>query len=536
MHPDAREKAPLMNPSPRMPGKNRRWLGLGLGALVLVLLAWFARIPEKRELPFRAMPPGCPIVAETLDLARNWHERLANPLAIAAMRIAGVEEPRSIAGDADLEATLRILTGKRAVLGYVPEIGPTRAPAFVGASYVGMRAWPMRVLLAIRHVPGLGPLEQSESGALFLRFSDEDEEDAPVPVLGLDLKDGVLLAAWSTDPDAIRTLAWRAAQDALPVAPVLAGDEPWRTPLQQPVRAWTSTGAWLPMDRSDGSLAASHHPVRCAVRRWNRSALEMEVDLRLEDPPGGTPLERSCAMLDALPDDPPIAVLALPRRVVEDALRAFRIRLAPAKGDACLALVGSAYGARLLGVDVPSIQASLPWAEDDAATAATLATLWNLFPGAGARVRPSAGSRFAIELADLPIARLAGLDLVAEKRGGWLTAATSASSLDKLRAAPLTGRSVWRKGWQAACANRDAFAYLWLDLPALSKEYERLFALVRLVATFQPDLLDESLLATLQDVSAVSRDLSTSGDLCIAGVRNGDAHRLFLSITPRPAP
>ena len=534
---------PLDTPPAGTPFKRRRFRRkLLVWAAILALLAWFVLPAERRELPFRAMPSNCIAIAETYGLAFRWRDRMSHPAILATLRLAGVEDPRGDIITPDLHLTLFLLTGRRAVGGYSPSLGPRGLPAFCGASYVGWRYRPMQFLKAIRYIPGLGPLERSEGGSLFLRLGHHPEPGDPV--LALDLRDGILLATWSPDPDAVRSLSARLAQDAPPFAPALGGDTPWESPLRQPMRGWVAA---IP-DAEDGILPLPDI-LRCSSPAWSGGEIAVEAQspsaaissaiagLLPDDVPLSfdsiPPMEGSCAPLEALPDDPPIAWLPLPRPALDPLLRSLRIRPPDARGDAFLALVSSAHGQKLLGLDTPAIVASLPWTKDESSTATDLAALLSPLPVRTA-VSPTGGGRLSVTFPEIPLAKAAGLDLTAERRSGWLTLATSAAAQDNLRRAPVTGDASWRAFWREAATPPRAALCLWADCDALAREYGRIVSLANLAAAFGKDICEPDTLEFLNLLATALGDLAPAGDLRATLSSDAGHSRLRIAFAPHP--
>lgn len=518
------------------PQEKRRAVFCGI-LLAAACLAWVSYIPERGDRAFRAMPANCVAVTENLDLTEKWRERLANPALLGTMRACGVEEPEEIANDADVELTLRLLCGRRTVLGYVPELGQSRKPAFVGASYVGARLTPMRLIMLFRHVPGLGPLKRTEAGTLYLEFEDHNDFEyvdgrkkyGMLPeVLSLDLREGVLLAAWSLDRDAVRTLSWRLSHDA-PLAPVFDGDEPWRAPLREPMRAWVDRD--MAVEFADGPVLASNP--RIAVPQWDSVKFEARISARFEGVDAALPrLAGKCPALDTLPDDPPIAIAVMPGAMAAEAIEVGANHpngtIDANGGDACLALTGRDFGCKVYGLALPGLQLTMPWSMPQSSIrdscAFVISDLLNHAIGAGAQIRGTqdGGQTLLLDPKNFSIIKTSDSDCIALGMHlvddmVWLTATTSAAAADKMRASPVTGKAPWRKGWRKAYGNKDCSFYFWADLGSLSSEMATMLSVYRLAATFISELADEEMHEAIESANMALRDFAVARQLeCLA--------------------
>ncbi len=503
------------NPSPfpaSPPRKKRRAVFWGIIAIALVAVAACAYYPEHVITPFRVMPDECVIVTENLRLAEKWRERISNPAVLATMRFCGVDDPREIADDAQLETILELLCGKRTVLGMVPELGDAGLPAFTGASYVGPRLLPLRLLILFKHVPGIGPIHRTELGTMYLDFEEDDESDHEV--LSIDLREGVLLAAWSLDKDAVRALSSRLEGKAEP-APIFEGDTPWRNPLDTPMRAW--------IDRDFLDFPEELNPVsnmRVEAIKWDADIFDAKIRESMPSPSddaGGLPvLAKSCAALDMLPDAPPIAVAVLPGALVVGQLSSGMsgdfedIRVVATYGDACAVLTRQDMGGKIMGIPIPALQLTLPWQMPRQIVAKAL--FKNLLSGSErANGQGANGTRTLIDIPDISLVRTPDSDCVAiDSFQDWIAITTSAAVADNMRASPIDGTAPWRKGWRDAYAKKEPIMYFWADLASIASEAQRLLSVYRLAATFIPDLNDP------ETSSQVNNIVVTLGELAMA--------------------
>jgi len=125
---------------------------------VLLALLWPGLAPERRDLAFRAMPANSPFVSEHLDLSRVWRERFSNPLLVRTLQGAGVDKVDEWSEDPGTIWIVRLVSGKRSLIGWSPALGPSGGPCWTGASRAGFRGPLLRAMLLVRWVPGLGRL------------------------------------------------------------------------------------------------------------------------------------------------------------------------------------------------------------------------------------------------------------------------------------------------------------------------------------------------------------------------------------------
>lgn len=238
------------------PPRRRRIVWAVALLLVALLLSWR---PCDWDLLTRVLPDDALLTSYHHNVASEWHALVRHPMLIECLQNAGVEEAADLVEETGFYQTLFWLTGPHTTLALscdgdllseietltekteTPAVGTTGGqknrtlpdpsdwspkerehwntgkPSAIrlgGASYVGWKRRPMEFLRFIRYVPGLGRLHVTPSGTRYLVFKHSKAMKRHGLVLSLDMVDGHLLAALSTDPDAVTSLVARAKAPA----------------------------------------------------------------------------------------------------------------------------------------------------------------------------------------------------------------------------------------------------------------------------------------------------------------------------------
>jgi hypothetical protein len=184
-----------------------KWLKRGLFWLLLIVFVsacviWFFTVPYRPESLYRFMPANTVYMSYHRDLASRWDEVVENPLAQTLMASAGLDTEEVLAWSEDDEVRpwLDKLLAKDFIVLHVPELGPTREPAWVLAGWIGGESIRLRWLMKRGAFPDLLPERQS-GGGLYWRVAAE--EGAQVH-LSLAVVEGILVGAFSSNPHAVR--------------------------------------------------------------------------------------------------------------------------------------------------------------------------------------------------------------------------------------------------------------------------------------------------------------------------------------------
>lgn len=495
--------------------------------LGIAAAAWILYCPERPDRVFRALPPNCQLVTEHDQLARGWSERLGNPVLVQTLEGFGVRKAGELASDTNTLRIVRLVTGTRSLIGWSPALGPSAAPTWVGASWVGLRGRLFQLMLWARWIPGAGRLVRSPGGSLYLPLSESGDAEGAELALAFALRENVLLATLGPDPDAVRVLDWRLMRDA-PLGAAFGASEPWTTPLTGPMRGWLSADA-----------AAAYMPLRAPlsfeVVTWSPERIRLDLRLQPADLTWQTwRLAGRCAMLDALADAPPKALLVAPAGPVRHLLKSWfpgvptsDPRAASDEQDACAYLTSQVYGGRFFGIALPAMHVLMPWpaAPDERLVPALIDTANRRFRlGLSARepVPPVAG-RILVDSARLgALGRTRDADCLAvEQRPGWLRLTSAAGSLDAQREAAVTGQADWRDAWQATCGQEEPIGLLWLDAPAVAHEASRAMTVYRLVSSLSRRAQDEVQEARLQQAVDALQACAAAGRIRVIAGRDG---------------
>ena len=334
--------------------KHRRILIL---AVVVVALVIIAHSTEHPELPYCAMPDSATVASDHLNVRGRWRDFVLLPAVSNALTAVDfdVMEFRNEPG---WRILIPLTTGRNTVLALTPEYGADSEPVLWGASFAGWRRLVLRFLLVTRWIPGLGRLQVAPGGSKYLQLGSKRHPSEWK--VGFAMRDNVLLAALSTDGDAVLELERRLAEKTQPPA-VFGGAKPWEDagamlhrfwiggPLFEgivnaPIHAWISE-----MSTDTLSIGA----------RTSRPAL---VDKYLDK---DDRLTGENAKATALGADSAFLLALLPRRATTEYLREILHPVSPVgalerEEDAVAYLTGAPYNGSLFGVQIPALTLLCP--------------------------------------------------------------------------------------------------------------------------------------------------------------------------------
>ena len=177
--------------------------------LTLVLLAafvaagvwWVGHVPYDPMAIYRPIPASATLVGRHLELPARWNDLLANPLALALMRTAGVrtEDAASLTADEESRVWFEKLAGREGTLAYLPgRFGG--ASAWMAVSHLGGESQKLRWQLSLFRVPGFTRVKSFPNRAVW-RVDSPDLEEGQELVIAFG--EGVILACLSESPLAI---------------------------------------------------------------------------------------------------------------------------------------------------------------------------------------------------------------------------------------------------------------------------------------------------------------------------------------------
>ena len=346
----------------KMSRKNKWILRGGCALVAALVLSWR---PCNNALLFHVLPEDALAMSFHHDLASEWHALVRHPMLMEALDAAGVEEAADLVDETGFYQTLYWLTGPKSTLAlsldpHMARPLPEKASSFEtmmndiglaadsirvsGASYVGWKRRPMELLWRIRYVPGLGPLNVTESGTRYLVFRHSKTMQRMGLVLSLDMVDGHLLAVLSSDPDAVTSLVARA--QSVPDT---------RVELPKATHTFTLKPKLLELasDLLALNLADSSTPVHLDLGSFkDPGRLALRVS---EGADGGGEIHPAPAVPHPA-DTPILASVALSPSVLPTAEESDP----PANGPCTLLLYGNPYPSTFCGFPMPALAAFLP--------------------------------------------------------------------------------------------------------------------------------------------------------------------------------
>ncbi len=337
----------------------KKRLFLIICTLLVIALAIIAHSTEHPDLPYRAMPESAIVASDHADVRGRWRDFVFIPGVSNALEAIGLDVAE-FRDEPGWRILIPLTTGRNTVLACTPTYGTDGQPVLWGASFAGWRRLVLRFLLATRWIPGLGRLDIAPGGSRYLQLgSKRHPSDWKV---GFAMRDNVLLAALSTDGDAVRELE-RRLEEKSPAPAVFGGATPWADAHSHLHRFWIGgdfIGEWVgePIhvwisELSNDSLSVGARMSRPA---WLADKLS-DADRLTGDNAKATALAADSAFLLTL----------LPHKA---AARALNELLYP-KGkvpaqridreeDAVLFLTGEPYHGSLFGVRIPAVTALCP--------------------------------------------------------------------------------------------------------------------------------------------------------------------------------
>jgi hypothetical protein len=527
------------------PRARKRVLRTGSAAFLLIVLFWLGYVPERRDRVFRAMPENSPFVSEHLNLSRVWRARFDNPLLVRTLQGAGVRKVEEWSADTNIVWIVRLVSGRRSLIGWSPSLGPSGQPCWTGASWAGFRGPLLRAMLFVRWVPGLGRLATTPRGTRFLETVSKRKRarGETGPKIGFILRENILLATLGDDPDAVHDLDRRLVADA-PLAPLFKDDpEPWRQTGSIPHRAWVAPGLSplpLPFTRTAEARLTHFEHNRIGVEL----ALPGVADNAAAEPRAG--LTSSCVAADALGADAACALLMLPAAAAQDGL----IRLLPALDpawrvpasgkSAALYITTQTLGGRLFGLAVPAVTLLYPDppGTPDAIVQAVEAVSGALSLKLRTRASGDGGGtgRLLVDwMGRSKYFRLASEDCVAiESHPGWLTLCSAAASLDAQRQFSAETSGAWRAplASQLATAGESGLdGFLWIDLARTTDELRQIHAVYRLASSLGAVRVTKQESVYMEQARTILQALEIEGALALAWRQDGTHLRLNLRLS-----
>ncbi len=486
----------------------KRLFTLALLALsVVVAVWWVGTIPYDSQAIYRPIPASATLVGRHVALPARWNELLANPLALALMRTAGVrtEDAAGLTADEESRAWFEKLVGREAVWAYLPSrFGG--APTWMAVSHLGGESQKLRWQLSLFRVPGFERVSQFPRRSVW-RVNTPDLE--PGQTLVIAFGEGVLMACVSRSPVAIAEVLGaydgqvsRLGEESPSFARFALEDD-----RSIPDRLWIS---------DDSEWAASDSPgltVDIPVLRGDAISLSMATEGAMLVPEAGLSIPEMESLVGLLGDAPCTAARMSPEAIGQLSVQPWvqkdvrhALRLVSAVATQGVVLVGMdgdmggrlAWGAMsslgLAGLRVPTVLLATPVSDADAAAAA----IQRMLDNSNARYRGAFVLRpvavppytlFALESAggDEWVDVLASSDRPAYVvMDGWLLASSNLGALRKLaESASDRNPTSTLPAWMAQL-NRPAAITVWMELARTGKVARDAIATWSMVQMFTP--------------------------------------------------
>lgn len=469
----------------------KRLLTLSLLSLsVAAGVWWVGHIPYDPLAIYRPIPASATLVGRHLALPSRWDDLLANPLALALMRTAGIrtEDAAGLTADEESRAWFEKLAGREGTLAYLPGRfgGPS---AWMAASHLGGESQKLRWQLALFNVPGFTRMKAFPGRSV---WQVDSPDLAPGQKLVIAFGEGVILACLSESPLAIAEVlaaydgnVRRLMEEETAFARFAAEDD-----RSAPDRLWFRDESEWASPRSPGVA------VDVSVLRGDAISLSASAEGSLP-----IPEERSATMeiggLARLLGAAPCAAAMVESDVLElllaqselrgDARHAVRMMLEVATDRVAMVFMDGDMGGRLAwgamsslglsGLRVPTMLLATP-APDAGATAAAIQ---RILDSSNARYRAA----FVLQTVSLPPATLHVLESAGRNEwvdalarsdrpayavvDGWLLISSNLAALQKLvQAAAAGGADAEMPSW-AAQVDRTSAVTAWLDLARTGK-------------------------------------------------------------------
>lgn len=502
--------------------KRLRWALWCAAAAVAVAVA------HSREfvlVPYCAMPDSCVVASDNYSIRSRWRDVVALPAISNLLEALDVDvaELRDAPG---WRILIPLTTGENTILALTPSGEGREEPVLWGASHSGWRRLVLLFMLKTRWIPGLGRLDIAEGGSRYLQLgSERHPSDWKV---GFSIRRNVLLAALSTDGDAVRELEERIDSGAAP-AQVFGGREPWKD-RKRPLHRF-----WL---RDDTICSYPQIDIDDISREGFSASFSATLDGHASELVGSAePLTGRNAKASQLAADKAFLAISLPgtrtAAWLKNTLHIEHPLNMSAKGeDAMLYLCGAPYGGSIFGLRIPSATLLCPGlvlGPEDVTRAAAMIAGGNKYPQVQTPIDEGASVLVPLRwqkgnaiLKTFPDEN--GVVELDRRRHG-LTFCSSMASFRAQRASKPTTDShqeAWQSQVRGVPEGFVPICGLWIDMKGFAEEARKLLALSQIatltgVVNLTPDMRQtvtaaDRVLATLNSPSSLSVLVSRSDD------------------------
>ena len=490
--------------------------------VIIVMAIVIAHSTEHPDLPYRAMPESAIVVSDHHDVRGRWRDFVLLPAVSNALTAVDfdVMEFRDQPG---WRILIPLTTGPNTVLALTPEYGADNEPVLWGASFAGWRRLVLRFLLVTRWIPGLGRLQIAPGGSKYLQLGTKRHpSDWKV---GFAMRDNVLLAALSTDGDAVRELEKRLEEKAPP--PAVFGD----------AKPWEDTGAKLHRFWIAGPVAESvaGSPIHAWISEMTADSLSVGAQMRRPDwlpkyMAEGDRLTGDNAKATALGADSAFLLALLPRRTATEYLRELLYPVSPVgplahEEDAVVYLTGAPFNGSLFGVRIPALTILCPGlrlARENVVNGVRRLFGGSKYPAVIESVDQK--SRVLVPIrwqkGNAVFKTFPQEDGVVElnRISHGFTFCSARMSYDAQQKAAPANKAPWRE-WLAerlkAQSNGNPVGFLWIDIAPIADEVRQVLALTKIAALVGIVRFDEEETSTMNAVGSFLNAYKTGGRIAI---------------------
>ena len=491
---------------------------------IIVLAFIIAHSTEHPDIPYRAMPESAIVVSDHHDVRGRWRDFVLLPAVSNALTAVDfdVMEFRDQPG---WRILIPLTTGRNTVLAVTPEHGADREPVLWGASFAGWRRLVLRFLLVTRWIPGLGRLQVAPGGSKYLQLGSKRHPSEWK--VGFAMRDNVLLAALSTDGDAVRELEKRLEEKAQPPA-ILGGEKPWVDAGSKLHRFWIGG----PLVESIGNA-----PIHVWVSKM--SADSLSIGARTQRPDSlneyiqeGEHITGDNTKASALGADDAFILALLPRPA---AARYLNGLLYPKGGipaqklereeDAAAYLTRAPFHGSLFGVRIPAVTVLCPGlvlARDNVVGAVSRLTGGARYPavleGIDQKSRVLVPIRWQKGNAVFKTYPQEDGVIELNRINHGFTFCSARMSYDAQQKAEPTAKAPWR-GWLSERlkeqSNGSPVGFLWIDVAPIADEVKQILALTRIASLVGIVRFDAEETSTINAVGRFLNAYTPSGRIAI---------------------
>lgn len=225
-------KTPMLNFLHRVKKWFTRRRCIVLGCIVLLFIFFYN--PTKINLVFNAIPENAIATIYINSLSDEWDEAMQNNMIMGSISVILEEDLSSIRSNDNLKLALSALAGEDTVIGAIDVNGDKSfdfkdGDYIAAASGVGVRRRLLELMWRTKYIPGIGDISVTDDGIRYLNFSSE--KAAPSIdnlVLAIDIVDGVLCVAYTSNPSDLNNITSRVNSNTKPARVFEATEEPWK--------------------------------------------------------------------------------------------------------------------------------------------------------------------------------------------------------------------------------------------------------------------------------------------------------------------